>query len=173
MGSQTDIGFNTVIRMWFLQFMDELRWILGSMHVRNELRLENVVIDGFTWPDPNARTSHGRFRFYGENKVASEGHGTFADSIKVTGPDNSPVSFAEFKKVDAVVKYNVMSMDWSVFIGDQRYTTKNIVGKVTTKSMSKDPIIAVLEPSDILYSNVITLINCGLYRSGTPTNLAV
>src|SRR5262249_31145870 len=110
MAGQTDIGFNTVIRMWFLQFMDELRWILGSIHARNEVRLKNVVIDGFTWPDANARTSHGRFRFYEENKVHMEVQGTFAESIAVVGPDAKDVQFVEFKRVDAVVKYNLKTM---------------------------------------------------------------
>jgi hypothetical protein len=164
MGSQTDIGFNVVVRMWFVQFMDELRWILGSMHVRNEMRLKNVVIDGFTWPDQTARTSHGRFRFYEENKVASEGHGTFADSIEVTGPNRDAVPFVEFRNVEPTVKYNIKTMDWSVVIGGQSYVSKNIVGKVTTKSMSKEPIVAMLEPCDVLYSPIVTLINCDLQQ---------
>jgi hypothetical protein len=162
MSSQSDIGYNTVVRMWFVQFMDELRWILGSMHVRNEVRLKNVVVDGFTWPDPNTRTSHGRFRFYEENKVATEGHGTFADAIDITGPDPGAVSFVEFRGVQPIVKYNVKTMDWTIVIGEQRLVSKNIVGKITTRSMSKDPIVAVLEPCDILYSGIITLFNCGL-----------
>jgi hypothetical protein len=164
MGSQTDVGFNTIIRMWFLQFMDELRWILGSMHCRNELQLKNVVVDGFTWPDQNARTSHGRFRFYEENKVNIEGHGTHADRIDVTGPNAEPIPFTEFKDVEPVVKYNLKTMDWSIIIGNQRYTSKNIVGKITTRSMSKEPIVAILEPCTILYSEIVTLINCGLQR---------
>ena len=162
MGSQTDIGFNTVVKMWFVQFMDELRWVLGSMHVRNEVRLKNVVVDGFTWPDPNTRMSHGRFRFYDENKVASEGHGTFADSIEVTGPSRDAVSFLELRNVEPTVKYNVKTMDWTLLIGDQRYVSKNIVGKISTKTMSKEPIVAVLEPCDILYSSIVTLVNCDL-----------
>jgi hypothetical protein len=162
MGSQTDIGFNTVVKMWFVQFMDELRWVLGSMHVRNEVRLKNVVVDGFTWPDPNARTSHGRFRFYDENRVATEGHGTFADSIAVTGPSPDAVSFVEFRNVEPIVKYNVKSMDWTIQIGDQKYVSKNLVGKISTRSMSKEPIVAVLEPCDVLHSSIVTLINCDL-----------
>jgi len=164
MGSQTDIGFNTVVKMWFVQFMDELRWILGSMHVRNEVRLRNVVVDGFTWPDPNARTSHGRFRFYEENKVSSEGHGTFADAIDITGPDRAAVPFVEFRNVAPIVKYNIKTMDWTIVIDGQPYVSKNIVGKITTRSMSKEPIVAELEPSDVLYSHIVTLINCGLER---------
>lgn len=166
MGSQTDIGFNTVIRMWFLQFMDELRWILGSMHVRHEMRLKNVIIDGFTWPDANARTSHGRFRFYEENKVHIEGQGTFADSIDVIGPDGKDVPFFEFKSVDAVAKYNLKTMDWTIIINNQHYVSKNIIGKITTVSLSKEPIVAILERSNILYSPIVTLINCGLQPKG-------
>src|SRR5262245_44698254 len=99
MASQTDLGFNTVIRMWFVQFMDELRWILGSMHARGEVRLKNVVFDGFTWPDPNTRTSHGRFRFYEENKVHIDGQGTYADSIDVVGPNAEDIPFVELRGV--------------------------------------------------------------------------
>src|SRR5579872_4468512 len=116
--------------------MDELRWILGSLHVRGEVRLKNVVIDGFTWPDQNARISHGRFRFYEENKVATEGHGTYADHIEVTGPSAEDVAFTEFRDVEPVVKYNVKTMDWTIIIGNQRYVSKNIVGKITTRSLS-------------------------------------
>ena len=166
MGSQTDIGFNTVIGMWFLQFMDELRWILGSMHAREEVRLKNVVFDGFTWPDPNTRSSHGRFRFYEENKVHIEGQGTFADTIDVVGPSAEEVAFTEFRDVDSVVKYNVKTMDWTIIIGDQRYISKNIMGKITTKSLSTKPIVAVLERSTILYSSIVTLINCRLQAKG-------
>jgi hypothetical protein len=166
MGSQTDIGYNVVIKMWFLQFMDELRWILGSMHIRQELRLKNVIIDGFTWPDPNARTSHGRFRFYEENKTVMEGHGTFADTLDVIGPDAADIPFIEFKNVEPVVKYNLKTMDWTVIIGNQPYVSKNIVGKITTKQFSKEPIVAMLEPCHVLYSSIVTLINCGLQRKG-------
>jgi hypothetical protein len=166
MGSQTDVGFNTIIKMWFLQFMDELRWILGSMHVSKELRLKNVIVDGFTWPDQNARTSHGRFRFYEENKVVMEGHGTFADNIDVIGPEAGDIQFVEFKNVEPVVKYNLKTMDWSIFIGSQRYVSKNIVGKISTKQLSKEPIVAALEPCHILYSGIVTLINCGLEKKG-------
>jgi hypothetical protein len=168
MGSQTDVGFNTVIKMWFLQFMDELRWILGSMHVKNELRLKDVVIDGFTWPDSNTRGSHGRFRFFEENKVAIEGHGTFADHIDVTGPSSEAIPFTEFKNVEPVVKYNLKTMDWTIIIGGQRYVSKNIVGKITTRSLSKEPIVAILEPCHILYSEIVTLINCGLQNTVPP-----
>ena len=168
MASQTDIGFNTVIRMWFLQFMDELRWILGNMHVRHEVRLKNVVIDGFTWPDSNARTSHGRFRFYEENKVQMEVQGTYADSIDVVGPNERDVQFVEFNGVNAVVKYNVKTMDWTIIINDQRYVSKNIIGKITTVSLSKEPIVAILERSNILHSQIVTLINCGLQPKGQP-----
>ena len=168
MTSQTDIGFNTIIKMWFLQFMDELRWILGSMHVRQEVRLKNVVIDGFTWPDPNARTSHGRFRFYEENKVHIKGQGTFADSIDVIGPDGGDVPFVEFQGVEAVVKYNLKTMDWTIIINGQRYVTRNLVGKITTRLLSKEPIVAVLERSNVLYSPIVTLVNCGLQPTCPP-----
>lgn len=166
MAGQTDVGFNTIIKMWFLQFMDELRWILGSLHVRRELRLKNVIVDGFTWPDLNARTSHGRFRFYEENKVVTEGHGTFADTIDVTGPEGDAIPFREFRNVEVTVKYNLKTMDWSIMIGDEVFASKNLVGKITSKSFSKEPIICVLEPCDVLHSHIVTLINCGLRPKG-------
>ena len=62
------------------------------------------------------------------------------------------------------MKYNLKTMDWNIIIGNQRYLSKNLVGKITSKSFSSEPIVCVLELCNILYSSIVTLINCGLQR---------
>ncbi len=157
--SQFDIGYNTGMKKWFVQSMDDARQLTNMNHIENSnLTLKDVMCDTYAWgasPEtPNI--THGRIRFYSGPKQEMKATGNLADSFEIKD-NRQPFKFLKLHgKAD--INYNIANMTWNLFIDGNQFTTKNIVG-IMTGETQKDKIRFNLEESDIYFNTFITLIN--------------
>jgi hypothetical protein len=163
--TQTDIGYDTKKKLWYIESYTPNREFLGVQLVHDaNLKLENVIGDTYAWnPNPNEATkiSQGRLRFFDQDKCEIHKRGAVADSIKVTG--QYKLNFQEVKtEGDVAVFFNLESMNWSLMIGDGRYTTQNMVFEMTGELSEQRKNFIIKNPKSILYSPILTLVNSNL-----------
>ncbi len=155
---QTDIGFNTGLKKWFIQGMNDSRHVLGQVHLKDSnITLKNVVCDTYAWADQQQDgLTHGRLRYYDGTKQEIQGTSALAESVKIEG-DMQPFKFVKLHG-KAILKYNIQNLSWSLIIDGNEYITKNIVGKISGTTQ-KDKIRFLIDESDFLFNTYITLIN--------------
>lgn len=164
--TQTDIGFDTTKKLWFLQSFTDNRQFLGLQLVKDSnMTLDKVLCDTYAWP-ANPQTgesptiSHGRFRF-SEGDIDIKRNDAIAQSIKITGL-NPILQFMEFTPKKIIVQYNLPSMDWTLEMDGNKFVTMNLVGILTGTLMKEKLRFVIEEPDSVLYSNAITIINSNL-----------
>lgn len=173
--TQTDIGFDTGKKLWFIQSWTDNRIFLGLQLVKDSnIKLNNVLCDTYAWA-PNtqagesATTSHGRFRF-SEGDIEIKRDDAIAQSIKIKGL-NDTLQLIEFNPNKIIVQYNLPSMDWTLDMDGNRFITMNLVG-VLTGSLLKEKLRFVIEnPKSVLYSSAITIINSNLMVRQASNNV--
>ena len=170
--SQHDIGFNTGIMKWFVtSFSGNRSVILGQNHIENSnLKLKDVMCNTYHWGDQqNPEISHGRLTFYDGNQIEIKATGNLADSYTVTGTDRH-FKFTKFMNKSAILKYDLKNAVWKIKIDGNEFITRNIVGLITGV-VEKKHVWFDIEPSNIYFSSIITLINPELDEDNKPIQL--
>lgn len=159
---QIDIGFATDVKNWFLQELTKTRWFKQVLHIKGEMKVENVTFDTYMWADQNNKQiSHGRFRCYENNtEISGDVKGMTANNVLVKGT-NPKLKFTHFKTKYSIW-YDVKNMEWNILLDGTKYVTKDFKGNITG-IFTKDPIAFVCEDeTDIYYSGMVTLIDADL-----------
>lgn len=161
MKEKFEIGYEVGLKKWFLQSWSKNRWNRGQVIVKDScIRLNNVVCDTYSWADShNELLSHGRFRFYSGNDIIIKQNDSIADSIHIKGKEK--LEFKKYNVKKALLKYNISSMSWTILFDDKELETCDIKGVINVEAM-EDPIRVILYDVEILYSWLVTLINCKL-----------
>lgn len=159
--TQTDIGFETVKKLWYIKSWTNNRQFLGVQMVYDaNIQLRDVVADTYAWDHPKyENASNGRLRFF-DDKVSIEKHGSVADSILVEG--NRDFSFIELPLAEIELQFNLPDMDWILTIEGKSYITRNLVGRMTGKLIVTRKRFVIERPTSLLYSPDVTLINSNL-----------
>jgi hypothetical protein len=159
--SQTDIGFETVRKLWYIKSWTNNRQFLGVQMVRNSnIRLKNVIADTYAWAhEKYADASNGRLRFF-DDPVTIVKTGAVADSIVVEG--DSDFVFTKLPAGDVEVKFNLLDMDWTITINGTDYVTRNFVGKMTGRMLNERKRFVIELPSSVLHSKEVTIIDSNL-----------
>jgi hypothetical protein len=158
---QTDIGFETGKKLWYIESFTDNRQFLGVQLVKDSnIRLDNVVVDTYAWKhEKYANASQGRLRFFDDRCTIAK-HGSIADSILVEG--DSEFLFTKLPHGDIEVKFNLEDMDWTITIEGVDYVTRNFVGRVNGRLLNERKRFVVTQPESVLYSKDVTLINSNL-----------
>lgn len=159
--TQTDIGFATDRKLWYVKSWTNNRQFLGVQMVKNSnITLKNVIADTYAWAhEKYADASNGRLRFF-DDPVTIEKKGAIADSIVVEG--DSDFVFIQLPHGDIEVKFNLSDMDWTITIDGVDYVTRNFVGKMTGGMLNERKRFVISQPESVLYSSDVTLINSNL-----------
>jgi len=163
--TQTDIGYDTKKKKWYIESYTPNREFLGVQLVHDSnIKLESVIGDTYAWnPSPNEHTerSQGRMRFFDQDKCEIHKSGAVADSIKITG--QYQLKFQEIKtENDVAVFYNIPTMDWTLVIDGGKYVTQNMVFELTGELSEQRKNFIIKNPKSILYSPILTLLNSNL-----------
>jgi len=162
--TQTDIGFDTQKKLWYIESQTDNRQNLGAQLVLDaNINLQNVIVDTYAWKhDRELTSSHGRVRFFDNDQCTINKKSAVADSIDIKG-ESSNFDFHNFGVgQDVILKFNLPTMDWTITIAGNDYITKNIAGNVNAK-IRKDKLRFIIKrPKSVLYSQVITIINSNL-----------
>lgn len=174
--TQTDIGFDTVKKLWFIQSFTDNRQFLGLQLIQDaNLKLDKVLCDSYAW-GANAQAgesvtmSHGRLRF-SEGKIDIDRTDAIAKAVTIKG-ENPVIQFMEMTPKKIIIQFNLPSMDWTLEMDGNKYITMNLVG-ILTGGLMKDKLRFIIEsPKSVLYSNAITIINSNLQIRPKPSNIS-
>jgi hypothetical protein len=159
--TQTDIGFETAKKLWYIKSFTNNRQFLGVQLVYDSnIKLDNVKIDTYAWAhEKYPEASNGRLRFF-DDKVSIEKHGSVADSILVEG--ETDFTFTALPLAEIELQFNLPEMDWILTIGDKSVITRNLVGRLTGRLINDRKRFIIKQPESLLYSPEVTLINSNL-----------
>jgi len=158
--SQHDIGFNTVLKKWFIQGFSGNRSVMLDMNMikNSNIKLTNVMCNTYHWGDQqNPEISHGRLTFYDGNQQIIKATGNLADSFEVTGKDIN-FKFIKIMNKASILKYDLPNGVWNINIDGNFFTTRNIVG-IVSGVPEKTHIWFKIKPSNIYFNSIITLYN--------------
>jgi hypothetical protein len=158
---QTDIGFETGKKLWYIESFTNNRQFLGVQLVNDSnIKLNDVIVDTYAWKhEKYANASQGRLRFF-DDRCTIEKQGSIADSILVEG--DSDFVFTQLPHGDIEVKFNLADMDWTITIDGVDYVTQNFAGKVTGGLLNDRKRFVIEQPRTVMYSKQITIINSNL-----------
>jgi hypothetical protein len=158
---QTDIGFETGKKLWYIESHTNNRQFLGVQLVKDSnIVLDKVIVDTYAWKhEKYQNASQGRLRFF-DDRCTIEKSGSIADSVLVEG--DSDFLFAQLPHGDIELRFNLEDMDWTIAIDGQDYITRNIVGKVSGGLLKERKRFVMRSPRVVLYSKEVTLIEPNL-----------
>tara|TARA_R110000803_G_scaffold38624_1_gene83552 strand:- start:102 stop:596 length:495 start_codon:yes stop_codon:yes gene_type:complete len=156
--SQADIGFDTRVKKWFIQFLGNTRWFLNIHVISKNLELDNVIIDTYCWADTgDEQLTHGRFRFY-ENDTKIKGNITSNNIDDVFISSKDKVKLIKFIGIPTIW-YNIKKMTWTIKIGKHELITRDIKGSLTG-NISTEPRCFIGTKKVIIYhSELVSLID--------------
>jgi hypothetical protein len=159
--TQTDIGFETARKLWYIESLTDNRQFLGVQLVKDSnIQLDNVIVDTYAWKhEKYSNASNGRLRFF-DDPVTIVKTGAIADSIVVEG--DSDFVFTKLPAGDVEVKFNLESMDWTITIDGEDYVTRNFAGKISGGLINDRKRFVIKQPESVLHSMEMTLINSNL-----------
>jgi len=159
--TQTDIGFDTGRKLWYIESSTDNRQFMGVQLVHDSnIKLDNVIIDSYAWRHekyPDA--SQGRIRFFDDTCTISK-HGSVADSILVEG--DKDYTLKKLPEGNVYIRFNLPTMDWTLKVQDKEYVTRNFSGKIDGELLKNTKRFMIFNPKSVLYSKEITLINSNL-----------
>jgi hypothetical protein len=160
--TQTDIGFETGKKLWYIESFTNTRQFLGVQLVEDSnIVLDNVDIDTYSWAhDKYSNASNGRLRFYDDTCTITK-RGAIADSVYIKGSEDN-FNFNKLPKGDIEVKYNLETFDWTLTIDGMDYITRNFNGKISGKLLKERKRFVISNPESVLYSKGVTLIDSNL-----------
>jgi len=158
---QTDIGYDTGKKLWFLAFRTKNRWDLGMQFVQNaNIKLKKVMADTVCWFDSqNQEVSHGRLRFYDDNDVSSHGL-PIPEEVNISGKSEK-LTFSKVVAKEITIKYVINGMMWEIDADGTKYLTRDLKGCMDC-TFTSEPVRMKMHNTVFLHSTLVSIFGSNL-----------